>query len=339
MKKDQRKIDIIRNSGGMADIGTKEDGAIVEMVNLNGKLIVLKEKAIYEFKMADNVDPERENPNLPTNIQQKLVNQGSESELVSKLLIGPKMLLRSEFFEDSLDVNRATELSLELLQETIMLEKEINEYLEIEKKESEEYNKRKGEKVSYAIPSIGDVETRCKTIFQKADHIEQILMEIITIFYQNDKLTKQSHFPKFYEILKTKYGEEDLFTKYIESTLSFMVIIRGLRNGLDHRLPTTKVTDFELLKNSDVLSPTIEFKQKKDKLNRISLSEFLPIVLKNMIGIVELTITYLSGKNLKQNPFGYQIREIPEEKRKFPKVRYCFWSPMGTGGFYNQQLK
>lgn len=333
---EKHEIDKIRNSGGVADIGTKEEGAIVEMFNLNGRLIIIKEKAIYEFMMADSIDPERENPNLPTNIQQKLMAQGADSKTVSKIFLTAKMLFRPELFDNSIDVSRATELSLELLQEVIVLEKEINEYLEIEKKQSDEYTDRKEKKSSFAIPTIGDVETRCKTIFQKADHIEQILMEIITIFYPHDKLTKQSHFPRFHEVLKNKYGENTPFAEYVESTLDFMKVIRGLRNGLDHRLPTTKVTNFELQKNSDVLTPTIEFKQKQDKLNRISLSKFLPIVLKNMIGIVELTITYLSGANVKKNPFGYRIKEIPKDKRKFSNVRYCFWSPMGEGGYYNQ---
>jgi len=164
-------------------------------------------------------------------------------------------------------------------------------------------------------------------------------MEIITVFYPNEKLTKQSHFPKFHEILKKRYGEEDPFSKYVETTLYFMKTIRGLRNGLDHRLPTTKVIDFELQKNSDVLSPTIEFNHKKEKLNRISLSEFLPIILKNMVEITELIIAFLSGKNMKPHPLGFQIKEIPEGKRRFPKIRFCYWSPLGKGGFYDQNLK
>ena len=46
---EKRFVDKIRESVGHADIGTAEDGAIVEMKNYNGRLIILKENAIYEM--------------------------------------------------------------------------------------------------------------------------------------------------------------------------------------------------------------------------------------------------------------------------------------------------
>src|SRR5262249_55523027 len=156
---------------------------------------------------------------------------------------------------------------------------EIIEYQKEEDRVSSEYEKRRSEKASYQLPSIVNLETRCKTIFQKADHIEQILMEIITHFYPNQGLTKQSHFPKFQDVLKTIYGETDGFAEFIGKTLYFMRVVRELRNGFDHRLVIAKVTDFELQKDGNVLSPTIELNHKEVKLERTSLGEFLKVVL------------------------------------------------------------
>lgn len=332
---DRRPIDIKRDSGGSADIGTEQDGAILEMYNLDGKLIVIKEFALYEFMTADTVDPNRTNITLPNNIQRLLINQGADSELVGRTFLTTKTLLKKELFKD-IDTSKIIKLSLDALVELTVLEKEVGEYLSKEKEVSNEYEERRKKPSSYAIPSISDVETRCKTIFQKADHIEQILMEIITFFYPNEGLTKQSHFPKFQEILKKKYGEADSFYLFIDKSVYFIKVVRELRNSLDHRLKFVSVKDFELQVDTNIISPTIELEFKEIKLERVSLSEFLPLVLKNSIYIFEHTIGHLCSTNAKSDFMPYVIKEIPENIRRYKHVKYSFWSPLGETGYFHQ---
>lgn len=334
--KDKRPIDRKRESAGAADIGTKEDGAIIEMTKIGERLIVVKEKSIYEFMMADEIDPERTNINLPNNIHKLIINQGAESELVSRTFLTAKTLFKSEFFDNKIDTTKVLTLSLEILPELSILEKEISEFLTKEQQLCDEYEDRKNKPVSYAIPSFGDIETRCKTIFQKADHFEQILIEIVTIFYPDLGLTKQSHFPNFYDKIKNKYTEDDPFSKFLESTLSFMKYIRGFRNAFDHRLGTVTVFDFELQKDSNVLTPTFELKHKDVKLERQSISDFLKLIMPNLIHIFENTIAYMSNKTFTPYLMASGVREIPEDKRRYKNVKYCFWAALGVGGYYNQ---
>jgi hypothetical protein len=333
---EKESIDKIRNSGGYAEIGTPEDGAILEMVNIGEKLLVIKERAIYEYILADSIDPERTNINLPNSIQKIVMNQGAESQLVSKSFLTAKSLFQSNFLEDSININKLINLSVEITQELIELESELNDFIKQEKTVSEEYETRKKERKSFAIPSVLNLETQCKTIFQKADHIEQILMETIIVFFSNDGLKKQSHFPKFYEIIKIKYGENDSFCNFINNSLYFMKLVRELRNALDHRLEYVSVKNFELKSDSNIISPTIELNHKEVKLERLSLSYFLPIVLDNMLLITELVYVYLAEKFLKKNALAYQIKEIPLEKRRYKHMRFSFWSPIGTDGYYLQ---
>lgn len=334
--KEKRPIDRKRESGGMADIGTKEDGAIIQMIKIGERLIILKEKSIYEFMMADDIDPERTNIKLPNNIHKLIIDQGSESEIVSKVFLTANTLFNKGKFDESVDIPKALNLTLDLIQELAILESEINSYLKKEEEVSAEYESKRDKPVSYSIPSIGNAKNRCTTIFQKADHIEQTLMKIITIFYPNAGLTQQSHFPKLREIIKEKYGEKDSFTEFLESTLEFMTVIRNLRNALDHQLKGVEVYDFELAASSDVIAPSIELDFKGSKLERQSLSEFLKILIPNYIHICELTIVHLAGRNFIPGLMQQAIREIPEEKRRNKFVRYSFWSAMGVGGYFDQ---
>lgn len=334
---ENQEIDKIRDSGGQFEIGSQEDGAINEMFEVDECLIIVKDKSIYEYFRADDVDPDRTNINLPNNIQRKVIDQGSDSELIGRTILTAKTLFQAEFFDENVEIEKALSLSFEILQEMTTLENEIQEYIEEEEKLSEEYQTKTKKAIDYSIPSIGNVETRCKTIFQKADHIEQTLMEIITIFYPDADITSQSHFPKFCKIIKEKYGQDDPFVKYISSTLDFMKLVRNLRNALDHRLNFVTVTDFELQPDSNVLTPTIELaKYRGSKLERIALSKLLPIVFKNLVLVFENTIAFLSDKNLKPSIVAQCVMQIPEEKRKYKNVRYSFWSPLGENGYFNQ---
>lgn len=333
---EKRPIDLKRNSAGNAEIGTKEDGAILDMIKIGERLLVIKERSVFEFMFADSIDPERTNLNLPNNIQKQILTQGADSEIVSRTLLTSIMLFKAEYFEENINIPKVLTLSLELVTELIVLENEIKEYLLLEENAKAEYEQKRNLPTSYVIPSIEDVETRCKTIFQKANHIEQILIEITTQFYSHDKFNKQSHFPKLHEVLNSNYGQNDAFVKFIDSSVFFMRIIYEIRNGLDHRLPFVNVMNFELQVNSDIISPTIELNHKEVKLKRESLSSFLPIIVPNMLIIFENTVAFISNKKVKNSMMNFTVKEIPEEKRKYKLTKYCFWSPLGEGGFYSQ---
>lgn len=334
---EKRPIDRIRESGGPAYIGTTEDGAIIEMKNIGGRLLIIKERSIYEMVYADTIDPGRKNINIPPTILKLIIDKGSESEIVARTFLTAQTIFRPEYLIDSINCDSVLSLVIDMLSDISLLEKEINEYQELEDKVSDEYGKRRAERNSFQLPSIVNLESRCTTIFQKADHIEQILMDIITRFYPHHGLTKQSHFLKFQEILKSNYGENDAFFEFISKTIYFMRVVRELRNGLDHRLSTFKVTDFELQKDGSVLSPTIELKHNDIKLERTSLSEFLKIMKINLIEIIEVTFAFLAGRNVKKDGMPYQLKEIPTDKRRYKFVRYSFWIPIGDNeGFYCQ---
>lgn len=333
---EKHDIDRIRNSSGHTTVGSEKDGAIMEMKNIAGRLLIIKEKAIYEIVTADSIDPERTNANLPPMIQKIVIDRGTESEIVSRTLLTAIGLFKPEYIVKTVDCNVIISLMIDMLSEIYILEKEISEYQQSENDASAEYEVRKQEKASYKLPSIVNLESRCKTIFQKADHVEQLLMDIITRVYPQLKLTKQSHFPNLHQELKKIYSEDDGFVKLIESAIDFMQVVRELRNGFDHRLEYTKAIDYELQVNGDIIAPTIELNHKKTKLDRTSLSEFLKLVVDNLVYLVEMVLVNLASKNLRNTGIPNYVKKIPMEKRRNKFVSFSIWSPIGEGGFFSQ---
>jgi hypothetical protein len=53
-----RPIDKLRDGAGSIEIRTPDDdSAILEMISTSERLLIVKEKGIYEVKLADQVDP------------------------------------------------------------------------------------------------------------------------------------------------------------------------------------------------------------------------------------------------------------------------------------------
>ena len=331
----KRPIDSMRNRGGHAEIGTSEDGAIMSMENIGGRLIIIKERSVYEVLMADDIDPNRDNPNVPPSSQKLIIDLGTESEMFSRTFLTAQSLFKSAHLLPAIDIPSALWLTMELAQEIHVLDMETEEYIAAETKAAAEYEDRKNKRLDHAVPSIPDIKTRCKTIFQKADQAYQAQLALIRMFYPEFSL--QSYYSQFTDFVDSKYGAQDPFTKFMRETLPFILLVRHIRNCLDHRRTETDIKDFELQPDLSIISPTIEVNYLESKLPRVSLTQFLPSVSENLVAIFENIVAFLASKNLKGNRIlPGEIRVIPEARRRNKYIKFAYWSPIGEGGYYEQ---
>lgn len=332
---DKRPVDIKRDRGGSVEIGTDADGAIMEMYNLGGRMLVIKEKSIYELRMADDIDPNRENPNLPPSTQKLILPLGTTSEMFSRTFLTARRLFKPEYFTIAFDKSVALSLALEVIQELATLDYEITDYLAAEIKASDDYYERKSKKLDHAVPSVTDIKTRCKTIFQKVDHVSQAQLEIVRMFFS--EFNKQSYYRKFLEFIEQNHSDDVPFIEFLKEIVPFIELTRNIRNCLDHRRTETKIKDFELLENLDILTPTIEIEYLSSKLERTPLSSFLPIVRDNLVTIFENMIAHLCSNVLRPGLLmPSRLLIIPEEKRINKFIKFAYWSGLGDGGFYHQ---
>jgi hypothetical protein len=332
---DKKPVDVKRERGGRVDIGSKDDGGIMEMYNMGGRMLVIKERAIYELRLADDIDPERAYPNLPKSTQKLILPLGTESEIFSRTFLTARRLIKAEYFTITIDVNHALALALEVIQELAAMDEEITDYLNAEKKAGDDYEERKSKNLDHAVPSITDIKTRCKTIFQKADHVSQAQMEIIRLFFPD--FDKQSYYSKFLEFIEKRFGKKDPFAEFVQDVLPFIELTRNIRNCLDHRRAEIQINDFDLMLNLDILKPTIQIEYLNSKLERTSLSQFLSISKENFAQIFENMIAHLCSKVLKQNRIMPGIiLMIPEDKRINKFIKFAYWAPIGEGGYFQQ---
>jgi hypothetical protein len=328
------EIEKRRNRGGTVDIGTKEEGAIVETININERLIIVKEKSIYEFVLADTLDPKRERPNLPSSVHTKILDRGSDDPVVARIFLTAKALFDTNYYPDSINVRKALLHTLEVVKELRAMEKEIEGYNSEHDKACNAYEERKGVP-AYMLPSIPDMLTRCKTIFQKADHACQYIMDVIRLFYP--EMSEKNYYTDFEKFVTMKYGENDHFSKFLQQVVPFIMEIRRAPNCFEHRKVELILTNFEIQDKGSLLMPTFEMNFDGSIIPRQDLHTYLSNVMKGLMNSFENMLPFLASKHIK--PMGViapQIREVPEEKRRRKMVRFGIWLPFANEGFYAQ---
>jgi hypothetical protein len=85
------------------EIGTPDDTTAVKlMIEIGGSLFVVKERGIYQVKLADEIDPGRSNANIP-NVQQRVIPYGTSNDIVARTLLTAGQLPKSSYLDQSID--------------------------------------------------------------------------------------------------------------------------------------------------------------------------------------------------------------------------------------------
>lgn len=288
---EKRPIDHIRESGGRIEIGTPDDPSdITAMLSIDDVLYAIKKNGIYAVKLADAIDPERTNPNIPP-IQQRILAYGSESSLVGQTLLTAKQLFNEQVLPDWFDCKNAIVRSLEALKDLAAMHELVDAFKKAQDDEVSAFSTRPQTQGALALPSIGDVEMRCKTFFQKADHVSRSLLSIIKLFYK--KKQGIGGIDELARFAIVSYGKEDPFTKYLDNVAPTLKYIRLTRNCLEHPNPPAKqaiIHDFTLLADGNIAPPNIEIISRPDtyppadvSVTMEQLSEALPQIFEGML--------------------------------------------------------
>src|SRR5271166_5335685 len=166
----------VRDRGGMFTINNPDDGTpIKELFKLNeGLLLIVTEKFTYGVQVADRIDPERTNPNLAPNFQQKLFDYGTTSDLLCRTLLHAKVMFRKEF--QAIDVEQAKQLSFDAFSNLVSLEGASREFKAAEEAEIERVQALEQKDRSMTLPAVSNVRAHCKGFMQKADHSGEIFL-------------------------------------------------------------------------------------------------------------------------------------------------------------------
>jgi len=320
----------IRDLGGSFQINNPDDGTpIREMFSLGISLLMITDKCTYKMQLADQIDPERKNPKLPPNFQQKLFDHGIKSELICHTLLHAKTMFRKEF--QTIDTDKARHLSFDAVSDLIAMDEAAQAFSASEQSAIEKVQSLERKDLSLTIPTVGNVRADCKTFFQKAHHFTLSLLEIVRLFYPE---MKKKDWDDLLELVKSKYGESDYFYKVLEIEVPRLKLIYATRNCLDHQNVKGVITrDFELQADGTIMPPTIEVNRDGNVLDRSSISLLMEFLTTTLLDAFEMITLHMCSKNIQ--PFAglpMTIALLSEEYQKAWYVRFAY------GSYYQGQF-
>jgi hypothetical protein len=321
--KGKRPIDRVRDGAGSLTVGTNEDGVLTGMIALENVAYLVKERAIYRLMMADDIDPERENINIPNSVQLTL-SDGSDSDLVARTLLTADQLFKKTYFPAEVR-DRIVLIALDIATNLLaaqQIAEEVGARIELLSKPIEVKNR------SATLPSAGSLESRTNAFVQAAHSVIQRLYDLPRPFV---KFPPKGWPDNFTDALRDQFGDDHEFTQFARSITPFIKFIRNMRHCIEHRRGDQRIEikDFHLTKDGKFNRPTVAIIHGETPLDATDLVEFMNNTVYQLIDIVETMIAQVADIERPQTiaRFPLTIALIPEDQRREgSRVRLGYFS-------------
>ncbi|MEQ3729423.1 MAG: hypothetical protein ABNH38_18645 [Tateyamaria sp.] len=325
MSNEEEKLGIgkLRDDALTMQVGDENDGPISGMVSVaNTDMYIIKKHAIYRTFLADEIDPERTNSNIP-NGYQKIVSQGSDSETVARSFLTANVLFNSNQFYGEIDLKRVMDLSIVVMKELLAARTIERDLITEQDRALSAFQQPKQR--SLALPSVEGLNESLKTFVQKIEHATQAIFAFTQQFYGH----RAKMWNGFETEIQQRYGASDEFSKFVGSMTTFMVFIRNLRNCVEHPKDAQRVIirDFAITADGTLTPPTVEVVHAATPQPKMEVSSFLPQVAGQALDIFEVLMIHLASKHIA--PFGKFEKTVgflpPDQVAADSKVRASYF--------------
>ena len=324
-----RPIDKLRNRGGSFELSTPgDDSEISEMITTADRLLVVKGNGIYEFKLADQVDPERTNINAPNTIQ-RILPYGAQDSWIGSVVLTANNLLQSPYLSNDINGAESFEVVLKIAEDIAGAYALVEKYREAENVATRSLDAQIRRDRPVFVPALGNIETMCNEFLQRSDHALQKLFRLVRVFYSDVGSGG-------WEGLKTKIDGEpqdiDNFSQFLDGTVPFLQLIRNARNCVEHPRPEQRLVtvDFSVDAGNVLLPPSVEIIHPRTPLSKVLVNSFFTETLQNLVRVVELMVVFLCARHVTSiGSFPVQVVEVPQARRRSPHVRYGYGALIG----------
>lgn len=320
----KRPIDRKRDAACSVIVGTADDTSpITAMIEVNGILHVVKAAGIYRMVMADDIDPDRTNIDIP-HAQQRVIAYGSDTDFVCRIFLTAHTLLRS-FMPEGIDTKAGLAHSLDILKEIASMH-DVARRIQASQDDALsklQANQRHSE--SFALPTAGDLETGAKTFLQRAAHALGLMLDLARVFFPN--CPKKGFFEPVRDAAAEKFGPEDMLVQLLSDLMGFTQYIRDARNCVEHPKAAERVVvcDFSLRPDLSILPPSIEVIHPNSPQPPMAILSYMTQVREQITDLTEVLLALLCSRHMQApGAFPIQVLEIPEDSRQFKEQRFGY---------------
>lgn len=303
------KLDRKRNSA-LSFTVPSDSGEIKEILTPNESLLIVCEKAIYQARLPDDVDPQRESFDAKGGTH-KFFHKGLNDAVVSRTL-GQALELTKYSGMSQADGDKILALSLQFMQdldELIVLFESLNsEFIEKLEKFSELKKQQADSDFIHDIPQIERLKSIGRNFFLTQHKCLKTLLELLNFSFPS--CSRPMSFTQLYEYcheLKENNNISNLI-KHYRKTLDFMW---NIRNSSEHPNARQYVIyhNLELQKDNKISEPSWEYsyetwdKEIIESPERLSLIDDIQTSIENLGKVFEDALLAISIEKLADIPF------------------------------------
>lgn len=331
MPEKKRPIDKIRESAGSWKIEEPGDQTkITGFIKIGEKrLLIATERGLYEFKLADQIDPERTNISIP-NVQQRVLHYGSQTRFVARTVQTASALFGKGHFS-KINTDKVIELALAAAQELASMQ-DAADRLRAEQLTATVSGSVPVRNRMATLPVIANLDARVKNFVQSLDHAYKALFETTELFYGTGY--RKRWFEAFVKLLSATLPPDDPYLAFAQATLPTLRQWRYLRDGIEH----PNQTDYAAIKNyeiellGNVRVPTIELVHHETPLPRTSLLDFMDKTIDEFSLIYENYLAYLADRYIEPfSKFPLGVIEFDPKEIGETFVRFSLAIDLGEG--------
>ncbi len=325
----KRPIDHQRDAAISMQVGDATDGAISEAISLGDRLLIVKEESIWQVQLADDIDPERSNSNIP-NTHQKLLSRGSTDPLVGRTLLQAKRFAKNGILPPTIVIETVLGVALSFLTEADALRAKLDEYNQRTRSLNDAFKQTPGSSQVLQVPAVGDVSARGKAFIQAADHSVRPLWTLARIFHP--ELPVGVSWSKLTALMQAGSEDQNAFAEILLQLEKPLAFLRNTRNAVEHPKPGQEVIfeDYRLKSDGTVYTPTIEVIHKDTPLAATELQAYFTQTLSFLIDVYECLLIQLCALHVRSNRgFPISVVELAPDERRYPHVKYAYASELG----------
>jgi hypothetical protein len=310
--------------------GDPDEGVIKEMMGIGNKMYAIKERAIYSFMLADNIDPGRTNPAIP-NVQQKAYDIGYDSELVARTLLTAKFLFKDGMLDTHFNPENILPSVLDFFEETFALLKSFETFSSEIQGLVDSVKKQQKHGASVLLPAVPDLRGKVKGFVQRAEHATQALLALCKVFYE---FPGNKHgFISFPEAVAKRGNADPSMLQWAEHIAAYAKFLRNCRHCVEHPHNDQKIvlTDFAINPVDGQLNePMLEVVHRETPEPRLPIGAYMRSVLNSTVTMGEELMAFLALDNMLP---GWKdtttVMEMPPERRRHPNVRFYYAINLG----------
>ena len=298
------------------------------MISTKDRLLMVKGKGVYEIKLADQVDPERTNIDVPNTIQ-RFLPYGAEDPWIGAVVLTADHLLQSQYLSRDINGAEAFAVVLEIAEDIAGAHQLVEKYCDAESVATSSLNPNIRKDRSVIVPALGNIESRCSEFLQRSDHILRELFRLVRMFYSD---VSSGGWLALKRKIDGESNDIDNFSQFLDETVPFLQLIRNARNCVEHPRSGQKLVtvDFSVDATNVLFPPTVEIIHPRTPMCRVLVNAFFTRTLEKLVRVVELMMVFLCARHVSTiGSFPVQVLEFPEEQRRSPHVRYGYGTVIG----------